>query len=91
MTEERSTITSLLGTDRSTIIIPSEVSKKLVQEFRPENMNAKRISTETAAAVSEALRQFVIEAHSRASIEVMSFVLGLTLLVVSYSSLRVYQ
>jgi len=49
--------------------IKPELSKKLLQIYNtPEG--AKRIPADTAKAVSELLRLFIIEARSRASIEV---------------------
>jgi predicted ATP-dependent protease len=49
--------------------IPPELSRKLVQAFAPPGQNAKRVPADTAQAVSELLRQFVVEARARASIE----------------------
>lgn len=52
--------------------IKPELSKKLLQIYNtPEG--AKRIPADTAKAVSELLRLFIIEARSRASIEVSWF------------------
>jgi hypothetical protein len=48
--------------------IPPELSKKLLQSYKPDG--SKRVPNETAKAVSEVLRMFVIEARARASIEV---------------------
>jgi hypothetical protein len=48
--------------------IPPELSKKLLQMYKPDG--SKRIPNETAKALSEVLRIFVVEATSRASIEV---------------------
>mmetsp|Transcript_15232 Transcript_15232/g.31477 ORF Transcript_15232/g.31477 Transcript_15232/m.31477 type:complete len:147 (-) Transcript_15232:1554-1994(-) len=51
--------------------IPQEVSKKLVESFPPDTAGSGiRVSQETAAAISEALRLFLVDAHHRASIEV---------------------
>lgn len=50
--------------------IPQEVSKKLVESFPPDTAGSGiRVSQETAAAISEALRLFLVDAHHRASIE----------------------
>jgi hypothetical protein len=55
--------------------IPPELSKRLLQEYNaPEG--SKRIPNETAKAVSELLRLFVVEARSRASIEVSYLVVS---------------
>ena len=48
--------------------IPPELSRKLLQVFAP-TATTKRIPNDTAAAVSEVLRKFVLEARARASIE----------------------
>lgn len=50
--------------------IPHEVSKKLVECFPPDTVSSgKKVSQEAAAAISEALRLFLVDAHHRASIE----------------------
>jgi tRNA uridine 5-carbamoylmethylation protein Kti12 len=49
--------------------IPPELSRRLLQEYDAPD-GSKRIPNETAKAVSELLRLFVVEARSRASIEV---------------------
>lgn len=48
--------------------IPPELSKHLLQMYNPDE--SKRIPNETAMAISEVLKTFVVEATSRASIEV---------------------
>jgi Sec7-like guanine-nucleotide exchange factor len=52
------------------VTIPPQLSRKLVQTFAPDGTNSKRVPAETASAVSELLRRFIVEARSRASIEV---------------------
>mmetsp|Transcript_23503 Transcript_23503/g.55343 ORF Transcript_23503/g.55343 Transcript_23503/m.55343 type:complete len:106 (+) Transcript_23503:100-417(+) len=50
--------------------IPEEVSKKLVACFPPKTVSSgKRVTPDAAAAISEALRLFLVDAHHRASIE----------------------
>ena len=44
--------------------IPHELSKKLVLSYPPETAKSnKRVSTDTASAISEALRLFLVDAH----------------------------
>jgi hypothetical protein len=51
--------------------VPPELSKSFVQSFPPPYPSStKRLSTDTAAAMSEVVRLFVVEAHARASVEV---------------------
>jgi hypothetical protein len=51
--------------------VSQELSKSLIQSFPPPYASStKRVSTDTAAAMSEVLRIFVVEAHARASVEV---------------------
>jgi hypothetical protein len=51
--------------------IPHDLSRNLVQFFPPPHASsAKRVPPDTAAAMSEVLRLFVVEAHARASVEV---------------------
>lgn len=51
--------------------IPSELSKQLIQIYTPLDGSAgKRIPKETAKAVSEIIRMLILEARSRASVEV---------------------
>ncbi|KAG7361934.1 CENP-S associating centromere protein X [Nitzschia inconspicua] len=52
--------------------IPQALAKQFVQSFPPSHLTTtsnKRVSVETATAMSEVIRLFVVEAHSRASIE----------------------
>jgi hypothetical protein len=49
--------------------IEPELARNLLQ-FRQNDGQPKRITTETAKAASELLRLFILEARSRASIEV---------------------
>ena len=49
--------------------IPPELSKQILKAHLPEG-DQKRITNETAKAVSELLRLFVLEAQSRALLEV---------------------
>jgi hypothetical protein len=55
--------------DNSKPTIPPELSKQLLKANFPAG-DQKRIPNETAKAVSELLRLFVLEARSRASLEV---------------------
>jgi hypothetical protein len=55
--------------DNSKATIPPELSKQLLKANLPDDVQ-KRIPNETARAVSELLRLFVLEARSRASLEV---------------------
>lgn len=52
--------------------VSQDLAKKCVHAFAPpqQTANAKRVSTNAAAAISEVVRLFVVEAHARASIEV---------------------
>jgi hypothetical protein len=51
--------------------IPEELSKQLIQLYTPPGGGSgKRIPKETAKAVSEVIRMLVLEARSRASVEV---------------------
>jgi hypothetical protein len=50
-------------------IIQPELARQMIL-LRQRNGQPKRMTNETVRAVSELLRLFVIEAHSRASIEV---------------------
>ena len=46
--------------------IPNEISKKLVLSFPSGKLSTsgkKRVSTDAAAAISEALRLFLLDAH----------------------------
>jgi len=50
--------------------IPHELSKKLVLSYPPETAKSnKRVSTDTASAISEALRLFLVDAHRRSVVE----------------------
>lgn len=52
--------------------IPNEISKKLVLSFPSGKLSTsgkKRVSTDAAAAISEALRLFLLDAHRRSVIE----------------------
>jgi hypothetical protein len=53
--------------------IPVGLSKKLVQELCPPEMSSKKMTSDAAAsALSEVIRRFVVEVHSRATIEVQN-------------------
>jgi hypothetical protein len=57
------------GPTRVEPCIEPELTRNLLQ-FRQNDGQPKRITTETAKAASELLRLFILEARSRASIEV---------------------
>jgi hypothetical protein len=65
------TTTSTSNHDDNEPSISPELSKQLIQLYTPPGGgSAKRIPIETAKAVSEVIRMLVVEARSRASVEV---------------------